>query len=231
MSEIPALRISSKTETPSAAVIFIHGLGDSGKGWKSISDVARQSSEFDHVNFVFPHAPTIPLTVRGGALMSAWFDIFQFGGVGDKHDYEGYLKSVEIVKVLINEQINAGVDPERIIVGGFSQGGAVTLGSLATLDIKIGGFLPFSAPVTQFLDVIASKHSSVNFNTPVFHGQGIADPVVQEPAGNKASDFFKNKLGYKNYIYEVYPGVAHSVNNDEFMEIFSMIRKVAPAQQ
>ncbi|KAH3682501.1 hypothetical protein WICPIJ_006531 [Wickerhamomyces pijperi] len=228
---ISAVRVPSKSEKPTAAVIFVHGLGDSGQGWKSISEHARKSPEFDHISFIFPNAPVIPLTVRGGAKMSAWFDIHQFGGVGDKHDYDGYLKSVKAVEALVKEQIRLGVPAERIIIGGFSQGAAVTLGSLATLDTKIGGFLPFSAPVTQFLDVIGSeeRHSKANLNTPVFHGQRTSDPVVQKQAGDRASDFFTKHLGYKNYTYKVYPGLAHSVNNEEFMEIFDMIRKVAPS--
>ncbi|KAH3679717.1 hypothetical protein WICMUC_000748 [Wickerhamomyces mucosus] len=227
---IPALRIPSKTVKPTATVIFIHGLGDSGHGWKFLSDLSHQSSEFDHISFIFPHAPKIPLTVSNGEIVSGWFDIYQFGGKGNKHDFDGYLKSIEQIKLLINEQISNGIKPERIIIGGFSQGAAITLGTLTTLDLKLGAFIPLSAPITQFLQLLKSKQLKFNIDTPVFHGQGDSDPIVSIDTGNQAADFFQNTLGYTNYKYKTYKGLGHSANNDEIEEIFKLFRKVLPKE-
>ncbi|KAH3682514.1 hypothetical protein WICPIJ_006544 [Wickerhamomyces pijperi] len=217
MSAISALRIPSRTVKPTASIIFIHGLGDTGHGWKFLSDLARRSSEFDHINFIFPNAPVVPVAVNNNYEMPSWFNIYQFGGAGTKHDFEGYLKSVDVAKQLIKEQIDNGVSPERIILGGFSQGGAVSLGALTTLDFKIGGFIPLSAPIVQFLELISDpvRYNSINLETPVFHGQGLSDPIVNNESGDKGSAFFKEKLGYKKYHYETYPGLDHSVNNEE----------------
>lgn len=230
MSTISALRFPSRTLKPTASIIFFHGLGDSGSGWKFLQDLSRRSPEFDHINFVFPNAPVCPVSANNGYEMPSWYDIFDFGFQGGKFDYDGFLKSVQVVKDLVKEQIDNGVKPERIIVGGFSQGGALALGALATLDVKIAGFIPLSAPILPFVDLISDKvrYNAINLETPVFHGQGLSDPIVRFDIGNKGSSFFREKLGYTNYKYETYRGLDHSVNDEELMEIFSLIRSAVP---
>ncbi|KAH3679719.1 hypothetical protein WICMUC_000750 [Wickerhamomyces mucosus] len=231
MSLKSALRIPSKAVKPTATVIFVHGLGDSGHGWKFLSDLSRQSSEFDHISFIFPNAPNVPVTVNNGYIMPSWFDIYQFGGKGTNHDFDGYLKSIDIIKTFIDEQISNGIKPERIILGGFSQGAALTLGTLTTLNFKLGAFIPLSPPITQFFDLLKSNQLKFNIDTPVFHGQGDNDPIVPIETGNQAAEFFQNTLGYTNYKYKTYRGLEHSANNDEIEEIFKLFRKVLPKEE
>lgn len=225
---LSAVRVSSRTKVPTASVIIVHGLGDSGDGWKFFSDLARRSSEFDHINFVFPNAPTIPITANAGYEMPGWFDIFQFGAPGGKKDVDGYLKSLDLVKSYIKEQIDLGVKPDRIIVGGFSQGAALALGALATLDFKIAGFLIFSGfmPVGE---KIKSLFNPKNLETPVFQVHGDADPIIHKEYADQTHEFFK-ELGYKNYNYNIYPNLPHSVANEELSQAFDFLRKTIPRE-
>jgi len=225
---LSAVRVSSKTKVPTASIIIVHGLGDSGDGWKFLSDLARRSPEFDHINFVFPNAPTIPITANAGYEMPGWFDLFAFGKPSAKNDVEGYLKSLNLLKSYIKEQTDQGIKPERIIIGGFSQGAALALGALATLDFKVAGFLIFSGfmPVGE---KIKSLFNPTNLNTPVFQGHGDADPIISKEFADQTHDFFKD-LGYKNYNYNIYPDLPHSVANEELAHAFDFIRKTIPKE-
>jgi predicted esterase len=225
---LSAVRSVSRSSPATAAVIFFHGLGDSGSGWQFFADMARQSSEFDHINFVFPNAPTQSVTVNGGNSMPSWFDIQRFGEWTNNDDVDGYLKSLETVGKYIDEQITNGITPDRIIVGGFSQGGGLALGTLALHEKKIGGILAFS-PAVPFFKLLKDEKLDVNINTPVFHGHGTADPVIPIHAGNADVELFK-ELGFKNYTYKTYPGLQHSCHPEELETAFDFIRKIAPRE-
>lgn len=121
-----AVRIPA-TRTPSASIIFLHGLGDSGSGWAFLAEEARRQKRLQHVNFVFPNAPTRPVTLNFGMAMPAWYDIPSLGAIRSNQDEKGIMESVETLKNLIKEQQDKGIPLNRIVIGGFSQGCAVSL--------------------------------------------------------------------------------------------------------
>ena len=227
MSTLPAIRLAA-TLTPQAAIIFFHGLGDTGDGWLWFPQLARQQQIIPHqdkVNWVFPHAPKIPIAANMNMAMPGWFNIYEFGGnPNSKQDAEGFLASVDKIKQLVKEQQDLGIKAENIIVGGFSQGAALSLAALALLDVKIGGIVALSGFCT-IPDIIKLKSTGVNADTPVFQGHGTADPIVPFALGEAARDLYKG-LGYTNYTFKSYPGLAHSADEGELVEVQQFIAKI-----
>jgi predicted esterase len=137
---VSAVRVSA-TANHTASVIWLHGLGDTGQGWKFLSryydfPVCSQeirsltlACEGTHMQvgvtnskWIFPNAPTIPITLNGGYRMPGWFDVYNLGDINGRQDEDRMMESVKTIHKLIKEEVDAGVPSERIIVGGFSQG-------------------------------------------------------------------------------------------------------------
>ncbi|KAJ3409901.1 hypothetical protein HDU80_007916 [Chytriomyces hyalinus] len=112
------------TKPHTATVIFLHGLGDSGHGWSQLGETL--SPMFPHVKFIFPNAPSIPITLNGGYRMPGWYDIMSLDPKTRKEDESGMLQTVEIINKLLTEEISGGIKSKRIVLGGFSQGGTTT---------------------------------------------------------------------------------------------------------
>lgn len=226
---ISCVRIPAK-KTAKNAIIFLHGLGDTGDGWSWLPQVMQQTGlvkSLDEINFVFPNAPTIPITVNNGYRMPGWFDIYEFGGTLSRQDKDGFLKLCDVVKTLINEQINVHhIKPENIVIGGFSQGSALSMAVLALLDYKIGGLVALSGfcPIPETVRELANKNG-VNFDTPVFQGHGDQDPIIPLPVGTMAYEHYKG-LGFRNWQFRTYTGVAHSTNEQELVEFVKFISNI-----
>lgn len=236
MSLISAIKTPATTTPAKAAIIFLHGLGDSGDGWSFLPQIINQTKLIptdvaNSINYVFPNAPQIPITVNGGMRMPGWFDIYEFGNPNARQDVVGFFKTItDVVKELIDEQINKyNIPAEKIIIGGFSQGAAISLATLATLNFKIGGVVALSGfcspPVAEELE---QKYlvSDVNFNTPVFQGHGTADPIIAYDFGKKTSEYYKTKLGFKNLQFHTYSGVAHSASEEELVDVVKFIKDI-----
>lgn len=226
---ISAVRVPA-TKTARSAIIFVHGLGDSGEGWSWFPQVIAQTGLLKcqaETNFVFPNAPTIPITANGGMSMPGWFNIYEFGSPNARQDVDGFLKSCEIVKQLVKEQIEKyNVPAERIVLGGFSQGSAISMAVLALLDVKIGGLVAISgfSPVSDAIRANYNKNG-VNFDTPVFQGHGDIDPIISHSFGENACQFYKS-LGFKDWTFKTYEGVPHSTNNQELIDIIRFLSLV-----
>ncbi|CAK7909260.1 acyl-protein thioesterase 1 [[Candida] anglica] len=227
MSLPSAIRMTASSN-PTGALIFFHGLGDSGSGWSFFPQLIKRANivpNSDSINYVFPNAPEIPISVNGGYRMPGWFDIYEFGNPNAKQDVAGFLKSCELVKGYIKEQMTTyNIPAEKIIIGGFSQGAALTLATLALLDIKIGGAVIFSGfcPIKKELGGLLNK---ANFDTPVFQGHGTADPVIAHEFGQQTSVLFQD-LGFKNFKFHSYPGLAHSASEEELEQAMEFIKNV-----
>ena len=126
-----------------AVCIFLHGLGDTGHGW---ADVAS-SMPFEGVKWIFPTAPTIPITLNGGMRMTGWYDINDLSIDNIKDDRAQTLASTEYVQGLIKAEIDGGVNADRIVVGGFSQGGVIALQT--ALRFPGGSPAPWGCPRTS----------------------------------------------------------------------------------
>lgn len=128
-----------------ATVIFVHGLGDSGHGWKPVADMFKTEPSLRHIKWILPHAPTIPITANMGMEMPGWFDIYSFGFKGVE-DEDGMLQTVATLQTIINTEIEqSNISSDRIVLGGFSQGGAMSLlTGLTSKDHKLGGIVSLS---------------------------------------------------------------------------------------
>jgi len=196
-------------------LIFLHGLGDSGNGWASIAENFRLRRKFNEVAFIFPHAPTIPITCNMGWRMPGWYDIKDFGHLNMEDDEEGMLKSVELINKIIKEQVDHGIDSKRIIVGGFSQGGAIAILTGLMSKCPLGGI----AALSSYLPLhkkISSMVTDKGRELPVFMGHGKRDSVVRYGWGVMSRDFLK-EMGL-NVTWKEYNDLEHSASPTEITD-------------
>ncbi|KAK1758482.1 Phospholipase/carboxylesterase/thioesterase [Echria macrotheca] len=212
-----------------ATVIFFHGLGDSGHGWSFAIENFRRREKLSGVKFILPHAPSIPITVNGGYRMPGWYDITDMGRDVDSlrrnEDKEGLLRTTEYVHSLIKQEMDAGIPSNRIVLGGFSQGGAVSLFAGLTAKVKLAGIVALSAYLMlsgQFAELVPKPE--FNKDTPVFMGHGDSDMVVPTQLGIRSKDVIKG-LGY-DVTMKVYPDLEHSADPQEIEDVADFITKV-----
>jgi phospholipase/carboxylesterase len=219
---LDAIQIES-APSPTAAVIWLHGLGASGDDFAAIVPELDLSG-CAPIRFVFPHAPVMPVTVNNGFEMPAWYDIFAPDLVR-REDAEGIARSVLAIEALIAREVARGIPARRIVLAGFSQGCAMTLHAglrhperLAGL-VALSGYLPLA-------DSLAAERHPANFGTPIFMAHGTADPVVVLPRAQEARAVLE-KLGYQ-VQWRTYP-MPHSVHPNEIADISAFLQQVLPA--
>ncbi|XP_078297698.1 acyl-protein thioesterase 1 isoform X6 [Panthera onca] len=134
---LPAIVPAARKAT--AAVIFLHGLGDTGHGWAEAFAGIRSS----HIKYICPHAPVMPVTLNMNMDMPSWFDITGLS-LESQEDEPGIKQAAENVKALIEQEMKNGIPSNRIILGGFSQGGALSLYTALTTQQKLAGVTALS---------------------------------------------------------------------------------------
>ncbi|KAA8904954.1 acyl-protein thioesterase 1 [Sphaerosporella brunnea] len=209
-----------------STLIFLHGLGDTGNGWSSISENFRLRRKFDECAFIFPHAPSIPITVNMGMRMPGWFDITSFGDISLKEDEAGIMKSVQHLHKIIEEQINKGVPSERIIVGGFSQGGVISLLGGMFCPHKLGGIVAMSTWLA-LVDKVPSLLHDANKNTPIFQAHGEIDNIVRHSWAVKSRDLLRNAHG-REIEWHSYPNLEHSADPQEIDALQKWMEQIIP---
>lgn len=157
-----------------ASVIWLHGLGADGHDFETL--VPELGLRERGVRFILPHAPFQPVTINGGYVMRAWYDIRRPDLRVDA-DAAGIRASVAQVGELIAREIASGVAPERIVLAGFSQGGAIVLHAGLTWPQRLGGILALSTYLA-LPDELAAEIPDANRATPVFIGHGSDDPIA-----------------------------------------------------
>ena len=177
MSEFEYIELQTGID-PTWSVIWLHGLGADGHDFEPI---AQQLGFQDTpaVRFIFPHAPVRPITINGGMRMRGWYDIK--GMAFDREEDRGGLEqSEQIVKGLIEQETNRGIDTDHIILAGFSQGGAVALFTGLRLDKPLAGIVALSTylPVAETTE---AERNAANQNTPIFMAPG-TDIAARFPA-------------------------------------------------
>jgi predicted esterase len=213
--------------THTATVIMLHGLGDTGNGWAPVAPELNLA----HVRWVFPTAPTRSITVNMGMSMPGWFDIdhldeASFLKMMKGHhgfDPEGTSESVEYVGSLIEKEIQAGIPPERIVVGGFSQGGHVALKSLVHKKLNVAGLMALST-------WLEPQHVELSHNvrkTPIFYGHGASDPLIPPMVAQLSVDTMQ-KQGFGDLEFKMYPGMQHSTCYEEMRDMKAFLEKVIP---
>jgi len=160
--------------TPDSAVIWLHGLGADGHDFEPVVPELRLPPALG-VRFVFPHAPVRPVTLNMGMRMRAWYDIYQLGG--GREDAEGIRASQALAEALIARERGRGIEPGRIVLAGFSQGGAIALHAGLRYAERLAGILALSTylPLAGTLEGEASR---ANRTVPVFMAHGRFDEVI-----------------------------------------------------
>lgn len=223
MASLSAVRIAARCQPAEQALIVFHGLGDSGHGWSFLAEYLQRDPAFSKTKFIFPNAPMIPITSNCNMKMPAWFDIPDWTFSQGNADVEGTIKSVHTLQEYIQEQVDSGIRPENIIVGGFSQGAAVALAAAAILPFKIGGIFSLSG-FCQTQARLRQLKNNNNLETPVFHGHGDMDSVIRLSKGQEARDFFTKEIGIKNYNFQVYKGMEHTSSPEEIQDIIHFLK-------
>jgi len=158
---------------PRLAIIWLHGLGADGYDFEPIVPELRLPFA---ARFVFPHAPIRPVTINGGMPMRAWYDILGFGG-DRPEDAAGIRASAAAVERLVEREIERGVPSERVVLAGFSQGGAIALHTALRCERPLGGVLALSTYL-PLAATLAAEKSAVNAEVPIFFAHGTADGVL-----------------------------------------------------
>ena len=216
---LPAIVRETRSDKPvDAAVIWLHGLGADGNDFAPIVPELRLPSSLS-VRFVFPHAPSIPVTINGGYVMPAWYDIL-LADVSRRVDEEQLRKSAAAVHALIQDQVGKGIDSRRIVLAGFSQGGAVVLEAGLSCSLPLAGIMSLSSYFPT-ADTVSINEANRSLPIRVFHGT--QDPVVNEALGLASVESLK-KLGYQPE-YSHYP-MPHSVCPQEIMDISVWLQRV-----
>ena len=223
MTQLPEAIEVETAPAPDAAVIWLHGLGADGHDFEAVVPELRVPSLL-RLRFIFPHAPVRPVTLNMGMPMRAWYDILQMGG--GKEDEGGIRASQALVQALIEQEKGRGVDPRRIVLAGFSQGGAIVLQTGLRHAERLAGILALSTylPLARKL---AAEHSAANQHLPVFMAHGTQDPMIGI-ARARESRVALESLGYP-VQWQEYP-MAHSVCGQEVADIAAwLLRLLAPA--
>ncbi len=192
-----------------ATVIWLHGLGADGHDFEPVVHEMKLPDSLG-VRFVLPHAPKRPVTVNGGYVMPAWYDIAA-PDLRVEPDSEGIGASRDALARLVDREIGGGIAPERVILAGFSQGGVIALETAARHQDRVGGLIALSC-YAALPDSLPEAGRPV----PVFMGHGTQDPVVPYPLGQTSRDL----LTAKGYEVEWHGySMPHSVCWEEIMDI------------
>lgn len=202
---------------PAAAVIWLHGLGADGHDFEPIVPELRLGRP---VRFVFPHAPVRPVTINAGMRMRAWYDILQLGG--GPEDEAGVRASQRLLEDLISREGNRGIAPDRIVLAGFSQGGAIVLQTALRYPQRLAGVLALSTylPLAKRLE---NEASAANREVPIFMAHGVYDDIIPLDRA-QASRQHLERLGYRIDWHE-YP-MPHSVCAAEVADIAAFLTRL-----
>jgi phospholipase/carboxylesterase len=205
-----------ETETapePTHSVIWLHGLGADGNDFAPIVP-ELVSRDWPALRFVFPHAPVRPVTVNGGMPMRAWYDIAGVDLVS-RQDESGMRASIANVDALIARENERGIPTERILLAGFSQGGAIALSAGLRHARRLAGVIALSTYLPM-QGSVAAERSEANAGLPVFWGHGTGDPIVPLTRGVSSRDLLQS-LGYP-VSWHTYP-MPHSVCAEEIADL------------
>lgn len=177
---LPCVEVEPRGEA-TGSVVWLHGLGASGHDFEDLVPMLDQPQ----VRFVFPHAPRRPVTVNMGLIMPAWYDIRALGGERGEEDERGIRASAQLVENLLEREKQRGVSAGRIVLAGFSQGGAVALFAGMRHAETLAGVMVLSA--YELLPATRAEEATVaNRTTPLLVCHGSDDPMVPVEAGRQA---------------------------------------------
>ncbi len=224
MELLPHIKLETG-KNPTHSIIWLHGLGADGEDFLPI---AEEMTLPVSVRYIFPHAPMRPVTLNGGFVMRAWYDIYAAaptGGLdleaGRKQDEAGIRASQAELEKLIAQEKDRGIKAENIYLAGFSQGGAIVLHTGLRHAERLGGLLGLSTYL-PLAATLAQEASSAARQTPIFMAHGRSDPILPYPLG-KSSAQQLTENGYALEWHE-YP-MPHSVCQEEIADIENWLKK------
>ncbi|XP_015754330.1 PREDICTED: acyl-protein thioesterase 1-like [Acropora digitifera] len=193
LQSVPPVTVEA-TSKHTASLIFLHGLGDTGHGW---SEGFSSLKGLQHVKFICPNAPVSPVTLNGGFRMPSWFDILTLNMPGPE-DEEGIKRAAGQIQSLIDEEIKSGIPSERIVLGGFSQGGALAVYTALTMEKTLGGILLLSSwlpiyksfPALSFASIFTGNFAGRRVLTPL-HLHCYSSPSNVNDARNETNNIIK----------------------------------------
>jgi phospholipase/carboxylesterase len=207
-------------DSPSHTIIWLHGLGADGHDFVPIVPQLHLHDNIS-VRFIFPHAPSRPVTVNGGMVMPAWYDI-SGTDIADKEDRDGMDASRDLLLELVANEEARGIATENIILAGFSQGGAVVLYTALRSNTRFAGIMALSTYL-PFSEQAAAENTGVNAKSPLFMAHGTLDPVVPIQLG-EASMRLLVSLGYSP-SWHTYT-MPHSVSPEETGDIGNWLKEI-----
>jgi phospholipase/carboxylesterase len=216
---LDAIELQTRPD-PDATVVVLHGLGADGYDFVPIVK-ELETLGVPPARFVFPHAPTMPVTINGGYVMRAWYDILGTDLVR-REDEAGLRSSQAAIEALLGREMARGIAPGRIVLAGFSQGGAVTLQAGLRQTEPLAGLVVLSSYLPLAAQAAAERHEASR-SVPIFMAHGTQDPVVPLARGTAARDQLQ-QLGYAVEWHE-YP-MPHSVCAEEVEAIAAFLRRV-----
>lgn len=202
--------IKEPTQTANSSVIWLHGLGANANDFAPIVPVLN----LPNTRFIFPNAPIRPVTINMGMEMPAWYDIFSLDRFS-KQDEAGIKASTQTIRSLIQAEVDKGIQTERIVLAGFSQGAAMVLYAGTRFEQKLAGILALSGYL-PLGDQLAAEKSPLNLNTPIFIAHGDYDVVVPPSFAELTMDTL-NQAGFSPTLNR-YP-MEHSVSDQEVRDI------------
>ncbi|MEP7186724.1 MAG: dienelactone hydrolase family protein [Rhodanobacter sp.] len=209
---LPAIEHETAPQ-PRYTILWLHGLGADGNDFAPIVPELVDAA-WPPLRFVFPHAPVRPVTINNGMSMRAWYDISGFD-LTARQDEAGVRASISELETLIAREHARGVPSERIVLAGFSQGGAMALAAGLRHAEKLAGVIALSAYM-PIASTFAPERSAANAETPIFWGHGTADPVVALQRGIDSRDLLQ-LLDYR-VDWHTYP-MAHAVCAEEISDL------------
>ncbi len=203
-----------------AAIIWLHGLGANARDFEPIVPYLRLPADLG-LRFVFPNAPRQPVTVNGGMVMPAWYDILGID-IPRREDEAGVRASETAIRTLIEREVKRGVEPGRIILAGFSQGAAIALQTGLRHPKRLGGILALSGYL-PLIETVEAERAEANRDIPIFLAHGAQDVVIGIDHARRSRERLES-LGYAPRWKE-YP-MGHEVCLEEIQEIGAWIREV-----
>ncbi len=215
-SQNPALLDCIERETgpaPAWSVIWLHGLGaDANDFVPLVPELLRK--DWPAIRFVFPNAPVRAVTINNGVRMRAWYDIVDFD-LANRADEAGVLESVAQIDALIEREATRGIPASRVILAGFSQGGAVTLAAGLRRRVPLAGLVALSTYLPAARNAGAALVDGAT-RQPVFMAHGTQDPVVPLGAGEQSAAWLR-QAGF-DVAWHPYP-MPHSVCAEEIVAL------------
>ncbi len=211
--------VNEPERSADACVIWLHGLGADGKDFTGIVD--ELGLPINHaVRFIFPSAPFINVTINNGMLMRGWYDIYDLSLL-QKEDVAGIKKSQNIIDEIIRHELEQGIESQRIILAGFSQGGAMALYAGLRYTQALAGIICLSSYL-PLISTLENEKKQINQAISIFMAHGMFDPVVPYNIGNVAYEYLK-KHNY-NVAWHSYPMV-HTLCLEEIAAIGKFINR------